>query len=152
MLLKCTVVLLVLMVNEVTFSAGTPPPFGSCPPGKEKCSECYLALKESLLSKDGNIQNLSVAFYPPRADKPEFVTVKYHIDNGSSQLWFWTHDSSYLFFPLKTFQYLSLFFGKLETHVTKSVSLTLDADCQDAKPENMMLLTQRVSEILLLLI
>ena len=148
-MLKCTTVLLVLMVSEVTQLSGTPP-FGSCPPGKEKCSECYLALKESLLSKDGNIQSLSFAFYPPREEPPEFVIVRYHFDNGSSQLWFWTDESSYLFFPLRTFQYLSLFFGKLEKQVTQSVNLTLDAECDGTKPEIMMLLTQRVSKRLLM--
>lgn len=145
MLLKCTIVFLVLMIDEMALS-GTPPLFGSCPPGKEACSECYLALKESLLSKDDNIRNLSMAFYPPRAEIPQFVIVRYHFDNETSPLWFWTHDSSYLFFPLKTFQYLSLFFGKIEAHVTKSVNLTLDAECEGSKPDNMMLLTQRVSE------
>jgi hypothetical protein len=123
-------------------------PFGSCSPGKENCSQCYLTLKKSLLSKDDNIRNLSLAFYPPRAAVPEFVTVLYKFEDLSDeedQHWFWTHDSSYLFFPLKTFQYLSLFFGKLEKQVSQKVTLTLDAECNMTKTETMNLLTQRVS-------
>lgn len=148
-MMKVYLLLLLFTVSADKVSAqfNTNPPikFGSCPAGKDTCSECYLALKKSLLSKDDNIRNLSLAFFPPRSNKPEFVTVTYKFDDESSQVWFWTHESSYLFFPLRTFQYLSLFFGKLETQVSQNVTLTLDAECNNTKPENLVLLTQRVS-------
>ena len=122
------------------------PRFGSCPDEKNTCKDCYFALKLSLLSRDENIKNLSRTFFPPRANKPEFVTVTYRFDNTTvpPKVWFWTHDSSYLFFPLKTFQYLSLFFGKIETQVSRNVTLTLDEECSDTDHGNMELLTQRV--------
>ena len=142
----CTVVATLIVLSS---AQNNTVPFGSCAPGEESCTKCYFALKQSLLSKDENVRNLSLAFYPPRASNPEFVTVTYKFNNGSfpSQLWFWTHDSSYLFFPLRTFQYLSLFFGKLEYQVSQNVSLTLDAECyiNDTTNPNMILLTQRVS-------
>ena len=111
--------------------------FGSCPPGKTNCSQCYLALKKSLLGKDDNIRN--------QGSTPEFVTVTYNFDSVSNQTWFWTQDSSYLFFPLRTFQYLSLFFGKLERDVSQKIILTLDAEYSTVEHKNMVLLTQRVS-------
>ena len=70
--------------------------FGDCLEGKDSCSECYLALKESLLSRDDNIQNLSAAFYPSNANLPIFVTVTYNFN--TSAVWYWTTDSAYLFF------------------------------------------------------
>lgn len=145
---SCSIVALICLLAVVNAISTTDLPFGSCSVGMENCSQCYLALKKSLLSKDDNIRNLSLAFYPPRAAVPEFVTVLYKfkdLPDGEDQRWFWTHDSSYLFFPLKTFQYLSLFFGKLEKQVSQKVTLTLDAECNMTKPETMNLLTQRVS-------
>ena len=53
--------------------------FGDCLPSDESCSECYLTLKESLLSRDDNIQKLSVAFFPWNASNPIFVTVTYEL-------------------------------------------------------------------------
>ena len=124
--------------------------FGDCLPGHESCSECYLTLKESLLSRDDNIQKLSAAFFPWNASNPIFVTVTYEFNNSNhSEVWYWTTDSSYLFFEITTFQYLSLFFSKPATLFSQKVTLTLDEDCIDAALSNdsMMfkLLTQRVS-------
>ena len=135
--ISCSIVALVCLLAVVNAISTTDLPFGSCSVGMENCSQCYFALKKSLLSKDDNIRNLSLAFYPPRAAIPEFVTVLYKfkdLPDEEDQLWFWTHDSSYLFFPLKTFQYLSLFFGKLEKQVSQKVILTLDAECNMTKP------------------
>ena len=146
-------VILLSTISSISSVENNTVPFGSCTPGHESCTECYYTLKRNLLSKDENVRNMNLAFYPPNSSIPEFVTVTYKFDNSShpDQLWFWTHDSSYLFFPLRTFQYLSLFFGKLEYQVSKSLTLTLDADCyidindtNNTNP-NMILLTQRVS-------
>ena len=120
---------------------------GECEPNKTGCSDCYIVLKEALLKRDENVRKLSETFFPPRANLPEFVEVTYIFDgNGSkNQVWFWTHDSSYLFFPMETFQYLSLFFGKSAAFFSRKVNLNLDAECSDAKHDIMRLLTQRVS-------
>ncbi len=120
--------------------------FGACLPGKESCSECYLTLKKSLLGRDDNIQRLSNAFFPPRANIPEFVTVTYEFENTSeSQIWYWTHDSSYLFFQFTTFQYLSLFFGKPAELFSQELNLILDQDCATTPNVTFRLLTQKVS-------
>ena len=104
--------LLIIVLTNVVVNAENDS-FESCLSGKTNCSECYLALKKSLLGRDDNIRNLSLAFFPPQHAAPEFVTVTYNFDSVSTlQTWFWTQDSSYLFFPLRTFQYLSLFFWK----------------------------------------
>ena len=128
--------------------------FGDCLPGHESCSECYLTLKESLLARDDNIQKLSAAFIPWNASNPIFVTITYEFNNSNhSEVWYWTTDSSYLFFEITMFQYLSLFFSKPATLFSQKVTLTLDEDCIDAALSNdsMMfkLLTQRVSVCIL---
>ena len=123
--------------------------FGDCLPDHNTCSECYLTLKESLLSRDDNIQNLSTAFFPWNASNPIFVTVNYKFNNSNhSEVWYWTTDSSYLFFEITTFQYLSLFFSKPATLFSQQVTLTLDEDCIEAainEDKMFKLLTQRVS-------
>ena len=143
----CSILLMVLTVInsgvciEQTFT------YGNCQSGKENCSDCYLTLKKSLLGSDENIQNLSVAFFPPKDNLPEFVTVTYCFDDNCllQQNWFWTHDSSYSFFPIKTFQYLSLFFGKPAEFFSRTVQLRLDEECHNASVDMFTLLTQRVS-------
>lgn len=119
--------------------------FGDCLPGKETCFECYLTLKKALLGRDDNIQRLSNAFFPPRANIPEFITVTYVFENtNESQIWYWTHDSSYLFFQFTTFQYLSLFFGKPADLFSQKLTLMLDQDCAATPNVTFRLLTQRV--------
>ena len=120
---------------------------GECDPNKTGCKDCYIVLKESLLKRDGNIRNLSETFFPPQANLPQFVEVTYYFgdDSNDKQIWYWTHESSYLFFPMETFQYLSLFFGKPAAFFSQKVNLTLDAECSEANHDIMRLLTQRVS-------
>ena len=122
--------------------------YGGCEPESESCSDCYLTMKQSLLGKDMNIRNLSVTFFPLKDNIPEFVTVTYCFNDNCTKIrkWFWTHDSSFLFFPLETFQYLSLFFGKPAAFFSQNVTLRLDEECYDATPDMFNLLTQRVSE------
>ena len=119
--------------------------FGDCLEGNQSCSECYLTLKESLLSRDDNIQKLSAAFFPWNASSPVFVTVTYNFNNSNhSEVWYWTTDSSYLFFEITTFQYLSLFFSKPAALFSQKVDLTLEEDCIGTADRMFKLLTQRV--------
>lgn len=137
---------LLILLTDVNLGVKGDATFGACLPGKEGCSDCYLTLKESLLGRDDNIQGLSAAFFPPRANMPEFVTITYIFENtNDSQVWYWSHDSSYLFFQLTTFQYLSLFFGKPAELFSQKVTLKLNGTC--ANNSNFRLLTQRVSEM-----
>lgn len=152
MALPGSIVLLGLLMCTFTCATGnsndTDLPFGSCLVGRESCSECYLTLKKSLLSRDDNILNLSLAFYPPQKIVPELVSITYlfgEAPNANTQTWFWTYHSSYLFFPIQTYQYHSLFFGKLEREVSQTLILTLDAECNAIPNKTMELLTQRVS-------
>ena len=123
--------------------------FGECLPNSTSCTVCYKTLKESLLGRDDNIQQLSKTFYPPRANIPQLVEVTYYFgeisNTNNTQVWFWTQDSSYLFFPIQTFQYLSMFFGKPAEVFTRKMNLILDEDCLHAGHEILRLLTQRVS-------
>ena len=133
----------IVLLNVTSFNAEDDS-FGSCPTGKDSCSECYLALKKSLLGRDDNIYSLSRTFFPTQDQPPEFVTVTYRFGDVSNQTWFWSEKSSYLLFPIKTFQYLSLGFGKLERYVTQEVTLILDAECNSTDLRTLELLTQRV--------
>ena len=143
---KNLTVLLLMTSSLVVITTKADVSFGDCLPGKETCSECYLTLKKALLGRDDNIQRLSNAFFPPRANIPEFVTVTYVFENtNESQIWYWTHDSSYLFFQFTTFQYLSLFFGKPADLFSQKLTLTLDQDCAATPNVTFRLLTQRVS-------
>ena len=142
---KKLTVLLLIISSLVMIATKADVSFGDCLPGKETCSECYLTLKKALLGRDDNIQRLSNAFFPLRANIPEFVTVTYVFKNTNEpQIWYWTHDSSYLFFQFTTFQYLSLFFGKPADLFSQKLTLMLDQDCAATPNVTFRLLTQRV--------
>lgn len=143
----CPILLVVLIIINTGVCIEQTFIYGNCELGKENCVDCYQTLKKSLLGKDQNIQNLSVAFFPPKDNLPEFVTVTYCFDDNCmlQHKWFWTHESSYLFFPIKTFQYLSLFFGKPAEFFSRTVQLRLDEECHNASNDMFTLLTQRVS-------
>ena len=123
--------------------------FGECLPNNTSCTVCYSTLKESLLGRDDNIQQLSETFYPPRTSIPVLVEVTYYFgeigNTNNPQVWYWTQDSSYLFFPIQIFQYLSMFFGKPAKFFTKTMNLTLDEECLHVDHKLLRLLTQRVS-------
>ena len=137
----------VILLTLIKFGVSEDAKFGGCQPENQTCTECYHKLKESLLKRDTNVRSLSTAFFPPKDNIPEFVTVTYCFgeDCNNSRVWFWTQDSSYLFFPPQTFQYLSLFFGKPATLFSKGVTLVLDEECYEATHDMFNLLTQRVS-------
>lgn len=137
--------LTLLHYNDV--SADLDVEYGICQPEIQTCTECYRKLKESLLRSDKNILSLSSAFFPPKDNLPEFVIVTYCFDEicSKTRRWYWTHDSSYLFFPMQTFQYLSLFFGKPATFFSRNLTLYLDMECYNASHDLVNLLTQRVN-------
>ena len=142
-------ILILTVINTGSYTNAT---IGKCLPQKRSCSECYRTLKESLLKRDDNVRKLSEAFFPPRDNPPEFVKVTYYFGKNSTgenstdkQVWFWSHESSYLFFPMETFQYLSLYFGKSATYFSREVTLNLDSECSEVQHDIMRLLTQRVS-------
>ena len=123
--------------------------FGKCQTGKESCRDCYVALVMSLFEGDGNMFNLSQAFFPPTIDAPDSVIVEYHFKNEtmhSTEHWFWATSGLYFFYPMKILQFISLFFGKPTPLYERKVVVTLNAtDCYGVSIEYMTMLTQRVS-------
>jgi hypothetical protein len=124
---------------------------GQCDEGIN-CSECYQTLVKSLLLKGNNLFNLSKTFFPTNSDdRPQFVTITYHYkDTNETKVWYWSQKGSFFVYPLQTFEYLSLFFGKASTFFVGSVTVTLDQECINAEEEFMQHLTQRVSIIIIL--
>ena len=120
---------------------------GQCGDEGENCTACYQALVKSLMSKDQNLFYLSKAFFPTNSnDRPQFVTITYCFkDTKETKIWYWSEKGSYFIYPLETFEYLSLFFGKASAFFTGNVTVTLDQECLHADDDFMEHLTQRVS-------
>ena len=122
--------------------------FGECSPRKDSCRDCYISLAQHLFQSDENVFNLSKAFFPPETNTPDFVVVRYHLQNATyndTKTWFWGVSASYFMYPIATFQFLSLFFGKPQAFWATEVDVTLNAtECEGAKNDHLTLLTQRV--------
>ncbi len=153
-LLVCAYFLL-FVLSGVLPAAVTEP--AKCSPGEEDdCSKCYSLLVENITDDDKNIFNLTFSFFPPNTSSPAFVTVIYHykddfgneIDINDTQIWFWSTSTFNLLHPLHVFQFTSLFFSDLGSE-SSEVHLTLHQNCRNTSEDHMMLLTQRVSFILL---
>ena len=139
----CIVVYLIscyLLGGGSTTDFGCDKPEGSC--------LCYYELENSLLATESNRISLTTTFFPPEANLPEFVTVRYHFKNNSAtQLWFWSAQTSHFIHPFKMFQFLSLFFSKPEPYYTDTIDITLETECANLSTMDikLQLLTQRVS-------
>ena len=139
----------IIFFNSIPSEATNNFVFGECSPGKDSCRDCYISLAQHLFQSDENVFNLSEVFFPPDTNTPEFVVVRYHFQNTSYekiQTWFWGASASYFLYPMATFQFLSLFFGKPEAFWTSEVDITLNAtECEGVKQNHLKFLTQRVS-------
>ena len=126
---------------------------GQCDSESANCSLCYQTLVKSLMLKDQNLFNLSRSFFPTNSnDRPQFVTITYlYKGTNESRVWYWSQKGSYFVYPLQTFEYLSLFFGKAAKFFTGTVTVTLDEECLPTDRHNdfMQHLTQRVSAIII---
>lgn len=122
--------------------------FGECSPGKDSCCDCYISLAQHLFQSDDNVFNLSSAFFPTDENTPEFVVIRYHFQNASYervQTWYWGASASYFMYPIATFQFLSLFFGKSEVFWSGEADVTLNAtECEGVQDKHLEFLTQRV--------
>ena len=120
-----------------------------CEPGEEEdCSKCYKVLASSVVYSDRNMFQVQNTFFPPEEESPVFVIVKYEYKdeaNGTSyhETWFWSTSTFYIFQPLDTFQFTSLFFSDTQL-LTSNVTLTLPLDCYNASKDYKTMLTQRV--------
>ena len=133
MVLAGGIVLLGLLMCTFTCATGnsndTDLPFGSCLVGKESCKECYLTLKKSLLSRDDNILNLSLAFYPPQDNIPAFVSITYlfgEAPNSTTQKWFWTR---FLILILSITNFPISFIILWKTRERSFTNLNIDIGC-----------------------
>ena len=128
--------------------------FGECQADKDGCQDCYLALIKSLLGNDGNVYNLSKAFFPPIIDPPDSVIVKYRFVNDTIDeidTWFWATSGVYFLHPMLIFPFISLLFGKYKSIYEQTATVTLNAtECFGVSDDYLTLLTQRVSNIILL--
>ena len=110
--------------------------------------ECnYSNLAKSVISNEKNMYELSRAFFPPDANAPEFVTVKYMVDDKKNQTWYWSTFTSSFIHPPEVIQFMSLFFAKPHNYYKGEVPVTLTdkvVECVN-DPLKMQLLTQRVS-------
>ena len=145
------IVLGLLCAHVCSEYSGIEPNIGQCDNESDNCSTCYQALVKSLMSKDQNLFSLSKSFFPTNSnDRPQFVTVTYLFKGtNETKVWYWSEKGSYFIYPLQTFEYLSLFFGKAAVFFTGSVTVTLDEECRPTSDDFMQHLTQRVSTIIL---
>ena len=151
-LVHISIVTAFLLTVEITAATCTESSFifGECQADKNGCQDCYLALVKSLLGNDGNVYNLSIAFFPPIVDPPDSVIVKYRFVNDTVDeidTWFWATSGVYFLHPMLIFQFISLLFGKYRPIYEQITTVTLNAsECFGVSDEYMTLLTQRVSK------
>ena len=141
----------------VTESSGREP-LPQCDPGEDSCSQCYDFLVNEMIISNKNRFNLLKVFFPANNSNPVFVRVTYHftrnpdgptdyLEEGSTQEWFWTQSTFYLFQPIASLQFTSLLFSDT-TLSSNQIDLYLQPSCENSSIDMMQLLTQRVSELL----
>ena len=162
MYLKLCVALAIL---QLVYCAPIPPgrePSPQCDPGEENdCTKCFDALVNEIITNDRNRYNLQKTFFPPEKSNPVFVTVHYvftrnltgdgttnYTAEGETETWYWAAATIYLFQPIDSIQFTSLFFSDPGKR-SDSVKLFLQPSCRgndSLSLEMRMLLTQRVSK------
>ena len=139
----------------VTASAGREP-LPQCDPGEDSCSQCYDLLANEVVISNKNRYSLQKVFFPANNSDPVFVKVTYHfirnpdgptdyLEEGPTQVWFWTQSTFYLFQPIASLQFTSLLFSDT-TLSSSEIDLYLQPSCEGSSIDMMQLLTQRVSE------
>ena len=155
---------LVLTTIQLVYAASIPShehgrePSPQCDPGEEDdCTKCYDALVNELIINDRNRYNMQQTFFPPDKVDPVFVEITFVFTRnltgdgttdydtpGANETWFWTRSTIYLFQPIESMQFTSLFFADPSMR-RDTVILYLQPRCNDTSDKMMMLLTQRVS-------
>ena len=119
--------------------------------GSQECS--YKTLEKALIQDENNMLSLSLAFFPPIQNSPEFVAVCYNFsETNEIQKWYWSEFTSSFIHPPEVFQFMSLFFAKPHKFYNGEVHIVLAAlgnttvvKCAKDLPK-VQLLTQRVSD------
>ena len=117
-------------------------------PSQSDAQECnYSTLAKSVIQSEKNMYELSRAFFPPDANAPEFVAVKYIVDDQEIQTWYWSTFTSSFIHPPEVIQFMSLFFAKPHNYYKGEVHITLPDEVVECinDPLKIQLLTQRVS-------
>ena len=116
------------------------------------CTLCYKSLVDEVLSRDTNVYNLQQTFFSPNGSVPVFVIVRYYyldesnvvINTDKPVVFFWSSAIYFFFHPVNIFQFTSLLFSDPALR-NATLCLYLNASCNGAQNEHMILLTQRVS-------
>ena len=116
---------------------------------KNTCSTNFWLMEQALLTDADNRFKLLRTFYPPRQAHPILIEVNYtfHSSNNNdsqSQVWFWSESEFYLIQPLEIFLFSSLLFSNMP-YRSSTLHIHLPAECNQATPEHLQLLTTRVS-------
>ena len=112
---------------------------------QDACSNGFHLLEADLLSRPQNRFLLSTKFFPPRDANPVIIKVDYvYEDSNITNVWFWSESEFYFIQPLEIFLYTSLFFAN-QPYRQSTLTLELSPDCLNAEELYMIVLTQRVS-------
>ena len=155
MYLKLCVTLAIIQLVSCAPIPRSPTP--QCDPGEENdCTKCFDVLVHEIISNDRNRFNLQKAFFPPIKSTPVFLEVIYMFTRnltgdgttdydaiGENETWFWTESTIYLYQPVGSLQFTSLFFSDPGKRSDK-VTLFLQPSCKDSTNDMKILLTQRV--------
>ena len=120
-----------------------------------ECSTSYKSLVKVLMNDDRNSYNLQRTFFPPISTSPVFVAVTYMYNNSNNvtsvtKTFFWSSAVYFFFHPVRIFQFTSLLFSDPSLRYNE-ITLFLPEDCYAASDNFMLLLTQRVSQIVIIM-
>ena len=124
-----------LKVAILLFIALAPPTFGEEGRNLSDCAENIKTLEWALLNTKNNNVELRKAFYPPRQEPSDFVTVHYKFldENGTNttceKIWFWTTIGIYLIQPPSIYKFMALYFFNNPRVAT--ANLFLPNECRD---------------------
>ena len=119
----------------------------------DTCSSSYKSLAATLVNDDWNFYNLQATFFPPISTKPVFIAITYVYNTSSREpkVFFWSSAVYFFFHPVRIFQFTSLLFSDPSLRYNET-TLYLPEECYNASNNFMLLLTQRVSLNLILVV
>ena len=103
------------------------------------CHKSLIVLERALFETEGNLQNLSKIFFPPRKLPTAFVRVNYHFldelgdemnENNCTVKYVWALGGFLLVQPPKVFRFTSLFFNN-KVDDLNDLTLTLPFECRE---------------------
>ena len=115
----------------------------------DACNTSYTSLAKALLDDDRNFYTMQSTFFPPISTSPVFIAVTYVYNNSvnNNRTFFWSSAVYFFFHPVRIFQFTSLLFSDPSLRYNET-TLYLPEDCRGTSDDFMLLLTQRVSQVL----